>query len=212
MIKLLIADKWLEYPLDLGMAVYNSPCRVNGVQILTSDGYKNVKGDLAKMLKTIKSMPKFSIGQVIDLSYKNGGMPNRIYITTIFYREQDNEWMYSVILENNNEKTRLGEKFIWDRMSKQVSKVYNNPDIIDRIKDGWRFCGNFATDTATANAKLIASDNTNVRNVRLYPAIGYDNKYLKDKLGIWVRYNTIISNDGTIVGNMVNDQAFIDIK
>lgn len=161
------------------------------------------------MLK-ITSLPMFGIGEVIDLSYKNGGMPNRIYINGVYWREQDTKWMYQVTMENTGDKSSMDEEFIKERRSRHTQPVYKNPDVIKRMSDGWRFCGNYDKETAIANAKLI-SQNDNVKAVRLYPAINYYNKFVNGQMGIWIMYKNMIYDNGQMAfGDNVNE--FIDIK
>ena len=160
-------------------------------------------------MRKITTTPKFQLGQIIDLSYKHGGMPNRIYIMAVFWREQDNQWQYQVMMESTGETAQMSEQFINDRKSKQNSAVYKNPDIMTRIEEGWRFCGNYDTETAKANAKLIA-ENEGIANVRLYPALSYNNTFMNGQMGIWIKYNHIIHNDGRM-GQLGIDE-FVDIK
>lgn len=162
-----------------------------------------------KRMRKITTTPKFQLGQIIDLSYKHGGMPNRIYIMAVFWREQDNQWQYQVMMESTGETAQMSEQFINDRKSKQNSAVYKNPDIMARIEEGWRFCGNYDTETAKANAKLIA-ENEGIANVRLYPALSYNNTFMNGQMGIWIKYNHIIHNDGRM-GQLGIDE-FVDIK
>lgn len=160
----------------------------------------------------IKSIPKYTPGEVIDLSYKNGGLPNRILITCAFWRQGDKQWMYKVFMESTGDYSVLDETFIAARASKKTSVVYRNPAIISRISDGWRFCGNFDSEVALANGKLIA-ENPAIKNVRLWPAIGHNNQYIQGQAGIWIIWEHTISNDGTYIGNgdsQPND--VVDIK
>ena len=162
------------------------------------------------MPKKITTLPAYAIGEVIDLSYKHSGMPNRIYIDTVFWREQDTRWHYQVIMENTGEKTIMSEDFIKERKSKNSSPVCKNPDIIKRFSDGWRFCGNFEKNAAVANGKLIA-ENPNVRAVRLYPALNYNNQYMNGKLGIWIKYAHTIYDDGRFIDQCMMAE-FVDLK
>ena len=104
----------------------------------------------------------------------------------------------------------MSEDFIKDRKAKSSSPVCKNPDIIKRFSDGWRFCGNFEKDTAVANGKLIA-ENPNVRAVRLYPALNYNNQYMNGKLGIWIKYVNTIYDDGRFIDQCMMAE-FIDLK
>lgn len=170
--------------------------------------YDNTFNDERKYrMKKINNAPAFGLGEVIDLSYRHGGMPNRIRIEGVFYRDQDTMWMYDVLMENTGDRSVMNEKFISERKSSKViasSGVYSNPEIQRRFKEGWRWCGNFAVDTARANAKLIA-DNSNIKNVRLWPAIDSRNRYVSGSLGIWIKYVNVIYDDGDTGYNGPND-------
>lgn len=161
----------------------------------------------------IKSTPKYNPGDVIDLSYKNGGLPNRIIITCAFWRRGDTQWVYKVFMESTGDYSVLDETFISSRASKKTSPIYHDAKIIQRISDGWRFCGNFDTETAIANGKLIA-ENPAVKNVRLWPAMDYQGKYVKGKKGIWIIWNHTITNDGQYQDNTSGEISgdIIDIK
>lgn len=159
----------------------------------------------------IKSVPKYSPGDVIDLSYKNGGLPNRILVTCTFWRREDKQWMYKVFMESTGEYSVLDETFIASRESKKSSPVYKNPTVLSRIAEGWRFCGNFDTDTATANGKLIA-ENDLVNHVRLWPAINYKNQYIQGQMGIWIIYKNTIDNSGNNIIDAGQFGNVVDIK
>lgn len=160
-------------------------------------------------MRRINNLPKYQLGQIIDLSYKNGGMPNRIFIMAIFWREQDAQWQYQVLMESTGETTQMSEQFITERKSKKTSSVYRNPEVVKRIEEGWRFCGNYDTDTAHANAKLIA-ENDGIVSVRLYPALSYNNTFLNGQMGIWIKYAHTIYDDGRMSASGVDE--FVDIK
>lgn len=159
----------------------------------------------------IKSIPKYNPGDVVDLSYKNGGLPNRILVTCVFWRPGDKQWMYRVLMENTGKDSILDETFITARASKKTSPVYGNPDIVNRIASGWRFCGNYDTDTAIANGKLIA-ENTAIKNVKLWPALNYNNQLIKGQKGIWIVWNSTINNDGSCCMGDATQDDIISIK
>lgn len=232
MMRLLTAidGEWVYFDNhDLANAVIASPCPIYRVEVL-DDPHDNIwrdvtgkydkyiskrkepqssnKGD--SMKGKIVKLPLFAIGEVIDLSYKYGGMPNRIYVNSVFWRESDIQWNYQVTMENTGEKTSMSESFIKSRRSKNSSPVCENPDVIERFKDGWRFCGNFDRDTAIANGKLI-SENDNVHGVRLYDALNYNNRYMNGKLGVWIKYKHMIDDNGRIHTDNTENQ-FISIK
>lgn len=197
----------------LAESIIDSPVRIYKVEVqyqtlhpwwdITSQYYEQINATFEywrKMNMKIKTVPKYSPGEVVDLTYKNGGLPNRIIITCSFWRQGDKRWMYKVFMESTGEYSVLDETFISARASKKTAPVYKNPDIMRRISEGWRFCGNFEAETALANGKLIA-ENEMIKNVRLYPALDRNNQFLKGQNGIWIIYKHTISNDGEYLGN-----------
>lgn len=219
MMKLLIADDRppLIFEDDvLAITIIKSPCPIHrvekydGVWIDITNQFDQFIKKGKSIMRKINLLPAFAVGEVIDLSYKHGGMPNRIYINSVFWRDQDTKWNYEVTMENNGERAVMSESFIMDRKSKNTSPVCKNPEIIKRFADGWRFCGNFSKESAMPNAKMIA-ENANIENVRLYPALNYRNQFLPDKLGIWVKYKHTINNDGSIY-NQCMMKEFVDVK
>lgn len=213
---------WIEgkdVPLDfdydcLAESIIKSPTCVYKIEIYGITGWVDITYLYMEQINTrraywieremegmkIKTMPRYSPGEVVDLTYKNGGLPNRIIVTCSFWRQGDKQWMYKVFMESTGEYSVLDETFISARASKKTAPVYKNPDIMRRISEGWRFCGNFEAETALANGKLIA-ENEMIKNVRLYPALDRNNQFLKGKNGIWIIYKHTISNDGEYLGN-----------
>lgn len=162
-------------------------------------------------MKKITSLPKFMPGQVIDLSYKNKGLPNRILIKTVFIKEQNSGWMYEVYLENTGETSTLDEAFITNNMTKKESPVYKCREIINLYNDGWRFCGNLSIKEANLTAAKLAT-NRYIKNIILRHALNYHGCLVSDKYGMWIRYNNTINNDGTIVDNTAVDTDIIIVK
>jgi len=136
---------------------------------------------------TKHNAPKYSIGQVIDLSYKYGGLPNRILINAIFIRKQDKQWMYKILLENIDKETIMSESFIKYREINKSANIYHNNIIKQRYINGWRWCGNYEESIALNNSKIISTRN-NVEGVRLYPAINYKGDFIENQYGLWVKY------------------------
>ena len=161
-------------------------------------------------MKKIDRLPRFMPGQVIDLSYKHKGLPNRILIKTVYTREQDKGWMYAVYLENTGERTALDEDFIISHMTTKSTQVYRSPDVIKLYNDGWRFCGNFDKDTAFDMASKCAT-NIYIKDIILKPALNAKGCLVNNQYGMWIRYNTIINDNGTITGN-TEDSDVIVIK
>jgi len=153
-------------------------------------------------MRKINNAPLYGIGEVIDLSYKYGGLPNRIRVNQVFQREYDAEWQYNVTMENrgvapNEGDVMMSESFIKQRKSKHSSKVYQNNDVQQHMRDGFRFCGNYDSDIARANAKILAR-RKDITDVRLYPALDYSGRYVNGDMGIWIRYNSVIADNGEI--------------
>lgn len=155
-------------------------------------------------MNNIDKLPRFMPGQVIDLSYKNKGLPNRILIKTVFIREHNRTWLYEVYLENTGEVTTLDENFIKENMTTRSREVYKCRVVINLYNEGWRFCGNFGRTEAHKLAAQIATTN-HIKNVILKPALDYRGVLINDKYGIWIRHNNIINDDGTVNDDGKND-------
>ena len=224
MMRLLICGKWCDLPYEDMVVFLMHHCHWDRAELFdqsksqwvdVTEDYmhlkithlsttnQNKRGMLK--LKEIKVLPKFKLGEVLDLSYTHGGLPNRIIIDSVGMRKQNTEWVYGVTMENNGESTQMAESFIAQRMSYKKSSVYENPEIIKRYDDGWRFCGNFPANVANANAKMIAESSA-ISSVRLYRAIDSHNRFDPDKMGIWIKYINVINDDGTIT----NQRAHVD--
>lgn len=156
----------------------------------------------------INKLPKFMPGQVIDLSYKYKGLPNRILIKYVYIKEHCTQWMYNVHLENLNKDTILSESFIINNSINSNLKIYKHADIIKLYNDGWRFCGNREREDAKKIASKYATSNY-INNVILRPAINYEGCLVNGSYGIWIKYNTTINNDGTIYDNCGCDDVII---
>ena len=136
------------------------------------------------------SLPKFYPGEVVDLSYKNGGLPNRIQIERVILGRELN-WNYEVILENLGEVTNMEEPFILDRMVNTNAEVYKVDEIVNRYAQGWRFCGNYTYTNAHETGRKLANNN-NIDGVRIYDARNPSGTLVvgsnpKNK-GLWIRY------------------------
>lgn len=150
------------------------------------------------MKKNIDKLPKFMPGQVVDLSYKKGGLPNRLLIKMAFIREQDNDWMYKCIIESTGEDTILKQSFIINNMTNKEFDVYKCKEVINLYNTGWRFCGNFNISIAHTIAGKYAT-NRYIRSIILKPALSSKGCLIQNQYGMWIRYNNTINNDGTIV-------------
>ena len=162
-------------------------------------------------MKNITRLPKFMPGQVIDLSYKHKGLPNRLVVKTVFLHEQSNQWMYEVFLENIGELTTLNEDFITSNMTCKSARVYKCAEIINLYNNGWRFCGNFTKKNAHSTASKCAT-NKYINGIILRHALDSSGCLLNDMYGMWIKYNTIINDDGTIVTCDCGDKDTIVIK
>lgn len=161
-------------------------------------------------MRKLTKLPKYMPGQVIDLSYKYRGLPNRLLIKSVFTREQDNQWIYECIIENTGELTTLNESFIINNAVRRDRKVYKCKEVISLYNTGWRFCGNFNKANAHAIAGKYAT-NRYIRNIILRPALDPNGCLYDDHYGMWVKYNNIINDDGTIVrdGEITGDVIVI---
>ena len=141
--------------------------------------------------------PAFTPSTVIDLSYKHGGLPNRIWVYGVEKTVNDKEWMYAVLFENTRTFGLLSESFITDRMINFNSPIYHREDIQARYDDGWRWCGNYEKSIAKSNATLLKHDR-NINGIRLYPALNPDGKIIDDYYGIWIKYTYPIQKEQQI--------------
>lgn len=161
-------------------------------------------------MRNVTKLPKFMPGQVIDLSYKNKGLPNRLLIQSVFTREQDNQWMYQCIIESTGESTILNEDFITSNMTRKESEVYKCKEIINLYNTGWRFCGNKSRSCAHSIASKHAT-NRYIRSIILRPALAPNGCLMQDHYGMWIRYNNTINDDGTVTmdGTVTSDVIII---
>ena len=108
--------------------------------------------------KEIK-LPLYRAGETHFLSHRTG-MPARIYVEAVYMKANSKEWMYSIYSEANNcKQTYLPESILAQRVSKHNSPVYKKQEIIDRCREGYRFCGNFDADTAISRGEEFAKNN-----------------------------------------------------
>lgn len=162
-------------------------------------------------MKNIARLPHFMPGQVIDLSYKSKGLPNRLLIKSVFIREQDNQWMFECIIESTGESTVLNESFIVNNMTHKGSEVYKCKEIINLYNSGWRFCGNKSRSTAHSIASKHAT-NRYIRSIILRPALDSKGCLMNNHYGMWIRYNHTINDDGTIIFDRELSDDVIVIK
>ena len=154
-------------------------------------------------VNTTNKCPLYDAGSTYFLSHRSG-MPAKIYIEAVYKKANSKEWMYSIISEANGGKPAyVQESVLATRISKHTSKVYNLPEIINRVSNGYRFCGNFTRDNAIARGTDIAK-NDNIESVMLYPACdSAGNKIDDDMYGIWIRWKYVIMNDKVINGSPI---------
>jgi hypothetical protein len=147
----------------------------------------------------IVTTPLYNPGSVIDLGHKFGEhMPNRIKINMVYQKENSPCWMYEVFSEMHNGATYLKEDDIAYRISQQTSSCYDLDIIKKRYKRGYRFCGNYGDFIAKSKAEKM-KDMKEISSIVLYPAIDKNGKKMKkDMYGLWVKYNTSISNTGFV--------------
>ena len=139
--------------------------------------------------------PKYKVGDVVDLRFSNGTMPDRIYIHMVYMKVGSSEWMYHVLSEKSSRDIYMSESDITKFISKKDSECYKNPIIRDMYKNGFRFCGNNKKDTAFNRANSMVNAKY-IRHIILADAIDKDNKPIPGYLGLWVQYNTVIDESG----------------
>lgn len=159
-----------------------------------------------------KILPRYSIGQVIDLSCKRGSrLPMRIKILTIFYNHGDGVWRYQVHTESSVEKVIMTEREISNLACHKNSKAYSVPFIARMYADGYRWCGNFSRLQADCKGMALR-DNADIESIRLYPAYNNTGSCIPDQCGLWIKYNTSIGDDGIIRHNALIDDMVRQIK
>ena len=95
----------------------------------------------------LMSAPRYTIGDIIDISYKQtGGLPDRIKIVGIKAQVNDgvNMWMYSAVSELYGDIVSLPEKHIDTYTINYNLPCYKTPQIQYMYGKGFRFCGNFS--------------------------------------------------------------------
>lgn len=163
-------------------------------------------------MKEIKILPKFMPGQVIDISYKGDGLPDRLVIVSVFTRRQDTQWMYSCIRERTGETITAEQSVIIEKMTDKSAKVYQTRDVIGMYNDGWRFCGNFKQSCAHAIASKH-TDNPTISRIILKPALNANGDPIPNYYGMWIKHYNLIDNDGKFtLGTSVQDDDIIVIK
>lgn len=163
-------------------------------------------------MSKITTIPEFYPGQVIDLSYKTNNMPNRILIRAVYREEQHKEWMYKAITEtnsnNDDDVAIFAESFIKERRTNHSYPVYKSNIIKQRIKDGFRFCGNYQLYEARARGENLKSDKR-IEKIIMYPALDYRGVLIPDQAGLWVKYTTVITDNGNVDNQSDNDAITI---
>ena len=162
-------------------------------------------------MRKIERLPRFMPGQIIDISYKKGELPDRLLIKTVYMREEDDTWMYGVYSEKAHNIISLNQDFIRDNMTTKYTPVYKMPKIIKMYADGWRFCGNYPKDKAMALSGKYAINN-NINNIIIRPALNSMGNPVDNEYGIWIRYNTTITDNGNMHDNLAKEDDIIVIK
>ena len=137
------------------------------------------------------SVPKYDTGSVVDIRFTHDAMPDRIYIETVYHKDNSNGWIYRVFSEKSGKFIFMRENEIIP--SNRTAKVYENPIIQSLYNDGYRFCGNSKRETAINRASKLKSANY-IANVILIDAFDTEGNTLNDQYGLWVRYNYQIGN------------------
>jgi hypothetical protein len=194
------ADELMEYQMSRGTHF------VSRSQPSKRYNQRTNESEVNKMRK-ITVLPKYGIGEVVDISFKNGGLPNRVLILGIHMNSEDNGWMYDVKSEAFDDNIVMAETVMKKFEANQWSKVGKMQVIIDRYLDGWRYCGNYSEETAKANGQML-SENNNIKNIKLFPAVDTNGLPVSGEYGLWIRYHNTIGGDGS----MISIAKEIDIK
>jgi hypothetical protein len=186
----------------------NGPCSECIIRIYRED-IKMAKVNIEA--QTVIGAPKFIPGQVIDLSYKHGGLPNRIKIAQVMLSSVEAGYTYNVALESTKEITNMNEQFILDRACHKGAPVYSLDTIRKRYERGWRFCGNYYDGVAVDKAKDIAKSHQ-VAHVRITEAYYPDGNFVYGQCAVWLQYKNPIADEGDSVD--INSGKFFtkDIK
>ena len=144
--------------------------------------------------------PKYNVGDIIDLRFTNGTMPDRIYIHLVYMKVGSTEWMYHVLSEKASKNIYMSESDITKFVSTKEAKCYNNPVIKDLYDNGYRFCGNYKRDTAFNKAHSMMNAGY-IKHIILAEAVSHENNPLPDYLGLWVQYNTVIDTNKFVEKN-----------
>jgi hypothetical protein len=143
--------------------------------------------------------PLYCAGETYFLSHKHG-MPARIFVEAVYKKYNSKEWMYCIRSEaNNGVATYVSEPLLNSRISKHRSRVYQIPDIAERVDNGYRFCGNFDIDNATKRGEAFAR-NGSIKSVMLYPALNTEGEEISGMYGVWIKWDTVISDKFNVSG------------
>lgn len=141
------------------------------------------------------SAPLFNAGETYYLSHRSGA-PARIFIEAVYKKATSKEWMYCIYSEANECKpTYVPESALSKRVSKHSTPVYKNPDVVNRLDDGYRFAGNYDKETAINRGKAFAGD-SNIVSVLLHPALDGSGNPIENQYGIWIKWSCVITGNG----------------
>ena len=165
------------------------------------------------MGKIAMKAPIYGLGEVISLSHDDmpDKMPERICIQGIRAKIGATGWTYDTTCESTGYTGEYDESFINNSKSNIWAPVYKLPAVVERMSYGYRWAGNYCKEDAMTRGTLIAGK-SNVKNVRLYPALNGSGGSVKPHYGIWVRYNTIMDDEGKITKVVERQGGAIVIK
>lgn len=156
--------------------------------------------------------PKYITGEIVYLSAArtSNKMPDKIFVRTVFRGVNDSQWKYECVTESSGGgRVTFLESEITKTRSSHTSPVYSKPDIISRMNDGWRFCGNYDNRFSAKAFGQTISNIPNIAGVCMYSALDcYGRPMPKEYAAVWVKYNHIISDDGS---RYTPDPACIEI-
>ena len=166
----------------------------------------------------LMSAPRYTIGDIIDISYKQtGGLPDRIKIVGIKAQVNDgvNMWMYSAVSELHGDIVSLPEKYINTYTINYNLSCYKVPQIQYMYDKGFRFCGNFRNNDVGKKMCEIINESTSIQ--RIVACVSYDKGGVPISLtsdgrqGIWVKYKNSLDMKEEFAPEFTKDIVCNDI-
>ena len=161
----------------------------------------------------LMSAPRYTIGDIIDISYKQtGGLPDRIKVVGITANSSDgiNMWMYDVVSELYGDIVSLPEKHIDTYTINYNLPCYKTPQIQYMYGKGFRFCGNFADSDVGKKMCEIINESKSIQ--RIVACASYDKSGVSNgRQGIWVKYKNSLDMKEEFAPEFTRDVTCSDI-